>query len=377
MKKRALKIGLVLDDTLDSTDGVQQYVLTLGDWLTSQGHDVHYLVGQTQRKDRPNIHSLGKNVAVRFNKNRLSIPLPVSRRSIKTLLEDNKFDILHVQMPFSPQLAGRLIRTASPKTAVVGTFHILPASLSARLGTYALGAITQSLHRRFDAVCAVSEPARVYMEQTFGVPSSVISNAINVRALRTNSAPIKSNVKSIVFLGRLVERKGAHYLLMAFSQCERRSGVVLTIAGTGPFRSKLEHMAIRLGIAKQVRFVGFIPESDKARLLASADIAVFPSTGGESFGIVLVEAIASGSGVVLAGDNPGYSSVITDAQQQVNPRHVAAFAKKLDQLIGDQKLRKKMHVSQQRLIEQYDINTVGPQIISLYTTALRNRNKRG
>lgn len=377
MKRVALKIGFVLDDTLDSTDGVQQYVLTLGDWLTKHGHEVHYLVGQTKRNDRPNIHSLGSNAAVRFNKNRLSIPLPVTRQRIKAAIADNDFDILHVQMPYSPQLAGKLIRFAPPNTAIVGTFHILPASLSARLGTSLLGKMTQSTNKRFDACCAVSLPAQHYMRQTFGMSSKVIPNGVDVSALRSNVVSIKPRVKSIVFLGRLVERKGAHYLLMAFAQCKQRTGVVLTIAGTGPLRNRLERMAAKLGITDQVRFVGFVPESDKARLLASADIAVFPSTGGESFGIVLVEAMAAGSGVVVAGDNPGYASVITDQQQRVNPRHIASFAQKLDQLISDQQLRKKIHTSQQKLLSQYDIEAVGKQVIGLYGTALRNRKKRG
>ena len=377
MKPRTLTIGLVLDDTLDSTDGVQQYVLTLGDWLADQGHDVHYLVGQTKRNDRPNIHSMGTNIAVRFNKNRLSIPLPVSASRVDTILAEHQFDVLHVQMPYSPQLAGKLIRAASSKTAVVGTFHILPASLSARLGTFMLGKATHSINKRFDAVCAVSQPAQLYMQQTFGIAATVIPNAIDVQAMRADSLSPKHKANSIIFLGRLVERKGAHYLLQAFAQCKRRADMHLTIAGNGPMRPRLEHMATQLGIARQVRFLGFVPESKKARLLASADIAVFPSTGGESFGIVLVEAIASRAGVVLAGDNPGYSSVITDSQQLIDPRDTITFSHKLDQLIGDEVLRKQIHISQQKLLSQYDIKTVGHQIATLYTTALRNRKKRG
>jgi phosphatidylinositol alpha-mannosyltransferase len=82
----ALKVGLVLDDSLDSTDGVQQYVLTVGAWLTSQGHEVHYLVGKTTRTDLPNIHSLSRNIRVRYNGNRLSIPLPASKRRLRQVL---------------------------------------------------------------------------------------------------------------------------------------------------------------------------------------------------------------------------------------------------------------------------------------------------
>ena len=104
-----MKIGFVLDDTLDTADGVQQYVLLVGGWLKRQGHDVHYLVGHSTRKDVDNIHSLARNVRVSFNKNRLSVPLPASTRAIKNLLKAEKFDVLHIQMPFSPFLAGKII----------------------------------------------------------------------------------------------------------------------------------------------------------------------------------------------------------------------------------------------------------------------------
>ncbi len=98
-KATRLKIGFVLDDSLDSTDGVQQYMLTMGRWLQKKGHEVHYLVGHTRRPDIANIHSLSRNITVRFNQNRMSIPLGASRRHIKQVLMREQFDVLHVQMP--------------------------------------------------------------------------------------------------------------------------------------------------------------------------------------------------------------------------------------------------------------------------------------
>jgi len=103
---KKLKIGLLLDDTLDTPDGVQQYVLCLGGWLTNQGHEVHYLVGASKREDIKHLHSIANNIRVRFNKNRLSIPLPTSRSAIRNLLDELQLDVLHVQMPYSPLFAG-------------------------------------------------------------------------------------------------------------------------------------------------------------------------------------------------------------------------------------------------------------------------------
>src|SRR3989344_2354655 len=121
-----MKIGFVLDDGFDRLDGVQQYMLTNGEWLNKQGHEIHYLVGETARDDIPNLHSLSKNLKVRFNKNRVSIPVRVYKKRILKLLSNEKFDVLHIQMPFSPMLSGYVVRNAPKHTAVVGTFHIAP-----------------------------------------------------------------------------------------------------------------------------------------------------------------------------------------------------------------------------------------------------------
>ena len=374
---KKLRIGFVLDDTLDSSDGVQQYVLTLGKWLSSQGHYVRYLAGETKRNDIVGIFSLGKNVHVRFNQNVLSIPLPVSRKKIGRILDSEQFDVLHVQMPYSPLLARRVIAAAPTSTAVVGTFHILPASRIVSLATKLLGIILHRSLRRFDAMCAVSEPAQQYMKSVFRVAGSVIPNGVDIHSFKQISSKRKTGRLKIVFLGRLVERKGAEYLLRAFAVSSNQKNAVLTIAGTGPLASRLKNLAEELGIAKSVDFPGFIAESDKAALLGSADIAVFPSTGGESFGIILVEAVAAGSGVVLAGDNAGYQTVIEDAQQRVKPQDIIGFAAKLDNLISDENLRSKIGREQQALLHRFAIETVGQQIVKLYDDALRNRPQRG
>ena len=115
---KKLKVGLVLDDSLDRNDGVQQYVRALGGWLADQGHTVHYLAGQS-RADGKTVHSLSRNVNVRFNGNRLSMPLPANAGPIKALLAKEKYDVLHVQMPYSPLMAGKVISNAGPDTAAL------------------------------------------------------------------------------------------------------------------------------------------------------------------------------------------------------------------------------------------------------------------
>src|SRR4051812_5685806 len=111
MSKR--KIGIVLDTSLDPADGVQQYVIAMGEWLRAQGQEVHYLAGETTDRQLPNIHSLARNVNVVFNGNRVSIPLPTSRRKLQRFITESPFDVLYVQTPHHPLMSQRLICAAS------------------------------------------------------------------------------------------------------------------------------------------------------------------------------------------------------------------------------------------------------------------------
>lgn len=370
-----MKIGLVVDDTLDKTDGVQQYVLTLGAWLKSQGHRVHYLVGETKRTDIKNVHSLGRNLKVQFNQNVLSIPFRSDTKRIKQLLETQRFDVLHVQMPYNPLLAGKIIKHASPRTAVVGTFHILPFSIFEQIATNALGLLVYRTLRRFDAICSVSEAARIFATTAFRIHSEVIPNAINISQFKTPK-PTKTDKVRIVFLGRLVARKGCLELLQAITMLPQyvQRQIVVTIGGRGPQLKQLEQFVYENDLGDIVSFEGFISEADKPAFLAAADIAVFPSLSGESFGIVLLEAMASGSGVVLGGDNPGYRCVLGEMPELlVNPLHPQAFANELKELITDVEHRQILRKWQRKHVKQFDINIVGEQILELYQTAIAKR----
>lgn len=372
-----MKIGLVVDDTLDKTDGVQQYVLTLGAWLSANGHRVYYLVGQTTRTDLKNVHSLSRNLRVKFNHNVLSIPLVADTKKIKQLLLKEKFDVLHVQMPYSPLLAGKIISQAPSKTAIVGTFHILPFSAVERVASKLLSLIQFRSLRRFDAICSVSEAARIFASTAFGIHSTVIPNAISIEQFRVKR-PARTDKQKIVFLGRLVARKGCFELLQAVNSLPQRlkNNINVEIGGRGPELRKLQTYVTDNGMESIVTFHGFISESDKPAFLAAADIAVFPSLSGESFGIVLLEAIASGSGVVLGGDNPGYRCVLGEVPELlINPLHPQAFANELNELLTDLSKRKSLRAWQRKHLKQYDIEVVGLQIIELYNSAIANRTK--
>lgn len=369
-----MKIGFVLDDTLDSTDGVQQYVLALGSWLSAAGHEVHYLVGETSRTDLPHIHSLAQNIGVRFNGNRMTMPLPASRRRIRALLSTENFDVLHVQVPYSPFMAGRIVQAAPAGTAVVGTFHIAPHSGVVRLATRILAAISRSSLRRFNVMLSVSVAARDFAMQTYGVESTVLPNVVDL-ARFANAQPIalSGDGPVVLYLGRLVPRKGCQLLLQAVERLlktdtERKLRVI--ICGRGPLEPALRRYVSEHGIADYVQFAGFVSEADKPRYLKAADVAVFPSSGGESFGIVLLEAMAAGSPVVLGANNAGYATVLGPRPQQLfQVDDAAALAATMRVYLDDATARTEALHWQSGYVPSFDTGVVADRLLEVYASA--------
>jgi phosphatidylinositol alpha-mannosyltransferase len=377
-KDRKLKVGLVFDDSLDSTDGVAQYVKTVGSWLISQGHEVVYLVGQTEMNhwDGGKVYSLSRNIHVKFNGNRLSMPLLPRLDLIKKVLEDERFDVLHVMLPCSPLMAGRIVAAADKRTAIAGTFHIFPSGRLSRYGSRMLRLLLYSTLRRFDSIVSVSQPAQEFARQAYGIQSAIVPNPVNLNKFAKRQR-INSKTKKIVFLGRLVSRKGCRQLIEAFYLLSKRNDEVrLEIAGSGPEADRLEKMVSDKGLDGKVNFLGFIDEADKPALLASAAVACFPSLYGESFGIVLIEAMAAGT-VVMGGDNPGYRSVLNDQPELlIDPNDSVKFADRLDRLLTDAKLRKQVLSWQAKAVRRYDIGVVGTQVESVYLSSIAKAGKK-
>lgn len=379
----ALTIGFVFDDTLDALDGVQQHIITIGTELVRRGHDVHYLVGETHHSPVPQTLSLARNVMVSFNGNRMRIPLPVRKREIRAALAHNNYDILHIQAPYSPLFGGRVLECAPQSTGVVATYHIAPIDRRARYGGRALGLVNAHSHRRVDEVIAVSQVAAQYAQFTAHTHGTIIANPVNVEKFATaaHRATRDAAHPHIVFLGRLVPRKGAQLLLDALDYGERHGmfpmpGLHVTIAGDGPLMDDCVQRAARL--RTPVQFVGTVDEG-KADLLASADVAVFPAIGGETFGIVLPEAIASGAGVTLAGDNPGYRWTMRgdeDALFSVGPDHARVLAERITRALTDAPWARRLHAREEALLDRYNVQAVTDEVEQVYARAIADRRAR-
>lgn len=377
MSKKTLKIGLVFDDTLDSNDGVQQYVKSLGGWLIDQGHQVRFLVGETHNAGRfqPFVRSLSRNITIRGNQNKMFLPFFSSGKAIKRVLDEEQFDVLHVMMPTNPFMGSRVVRR-SGSVPVLGTFHMVGGTWFINMGARALKLVQRRTLSRISHYLSVSTAAQSFEKQYFGIESEVSPNMVDMSAFAAGEQKefLRGERGTITFLGRLVERKGAIHLLQALRilhQEDKLDGVRVNMCGDGELRDELEAFVSTHQLHEHVLFHGFIDESEKGDFLASADIAVFPSTGGEAFGIVLIEAMSTGSTITLGGDNAGYRTVLGGREELLfEPKDHGALAERLDYFLSSKTARRAAIKWQDSEVLQYDVDTVGRDMVRRYREAI-------
>ena len=377
---RRLSIALVYDDSLDRHGGIPQYLATLGEGLTRPGHGVSLLVGSSSIDSlgSARVYSLARNVPVRFNGSEGTMPLLSRGREISAVLAAGSFDVVHVQVPYSPFLAARVIRRVASSTALVGTFHVNSERFPSRFGARLLSLSQARTLRRFDRMMCVSQAARSFAQRWFGldgtvvVPNMVDRRSIHAVAARTSSH--RPGFPHIAFVGNLVPRKGIETLVAAMPTIVASyPDARLTVAGDGYLRHRLERTVQRAGLHRWVRLVGSVSEGEKAVLLGSADVACFPSRYGESFGIVLLEAMAAGA-VVVATRNEGYAEVLRDTPTTLSaPGDERALAQTILRLLGDSDLRADAYARQQAIVERHDVGVVTLEVLAEYHRALVRR----
>ncbi len=376
---KKLSVAFLYDDTLDNNDGVTQYVKRLGSWMSTQGHDVTYLVGESKTTSWADgdVVSLSKNLKIYWGGNKLSIPLFPKLFKIQKLLGKKHFDVLHVQVPYSPLMSQFVINRASAGTAIIGTVHVFTINSLSLTGSKILKYIYGKSLKRLDKILSVSPAAQEYAQRAFSLNTTISPNVVDVSSFRLAREINISTQKKIVFLGRLVERKGCMQLLKAFEMVHKNyPEVLLVIAGDGPQRDELEKYTKNHGLSGSVTFLGYIDEKAKPKILAEANVACFPALYGESFGIVLIEAMAAGAQAVLGGDNPGYRTVLGDQPDLlINPNLTERFAERLEELIKNNELREKLQAWQESEVNRYDTDFVGPQVIDIYRQVIASRKE--
>lgn len=378
-----MKVGIVYDDTLDTPDGVQQYMKTLAKWLLKNGHDVRFLVGESYdtKEFKDKVISLTRNATFKTNENTMSAPYLPNVLKLRAVLKEELFDVLHFQMPFSPFLSQ--IFSSFSDIPKVGTFHTVSSSQVTSF-IYNLASYTQKGSLKdFEYITTVSDAAHTFAKKTWGIDSEIIPNMVDIEKFQKGT-PIKKYKDgkiNIFFLGRFVKRKGADHLINAYNHLIENMGfnpdeLRLIIGGKGEMERSLKKLVKKYKL-KNVEFLGYVEEEKKADYYASADIAVFPATGGESFGIVLIEAMSLGL-PIIAGNNVGYKTVMKDLGSLflVNPKDTKLFAEKLSVMLKYPDLRKKMSDWSIEEVKKYSVDRVGEQLIELYNKAIFKRKTK-
>jgi phosphatidylinositol alpha-mannosyltransferase len=335
-----VKIGIVSQSYYPRYGGVTEHVHHTAQELRRRGHDVtivtsHFRRGEASHAD--GVVRIGHNLLIPFNGAFVDLAIGFRLKSqLRALFRAHDFDLVHTHAPLVPTLPLMAVQAAS--CAQVGTFHTTGGpSRMLDLARRFLAPVVD----RLDARIAVSETAREFAARYFPGTYHVIPNGVDVQRFHPDVAPFESwrerDVVNLLFVGRLDPRKGVHLLIAAMPEVVRRARrpVRLLIVGDSYLRARLE-ASVPASVRDRVHFLGHVPSHDLPRWYATGDVFVSPASGNESFGIVLVEAMAAGRAVV-ASDIPGYRSVVIPGENGVvfPPGNVAALADTLVALVDE------------------------------------------
>ena len=377
-----MKIGLVCPYNVARSGGVQELVFAYQAELRRRGHDAIVITPEPREMTeecaaRTHILYLGSGAdfnAPIHTTGQVSAGL---NEEIDRVLEEYKFDVLHFHEPGVPMLSRQML--ARSNTVNVATFHAaFPETIVGRTFARVAAPYIKPLLKYIHEYVAVSEAAAEYITQLTEEPVAIIPNAIDLKHFKAPRQRDDTNDKKTIFyVGRLESRKGVNYLLKAFKVLhDRRPEVSLVIAGAGPDRDKLDSLTRSLKLT-DVTFLGYVSDKEKLEYLRTSDLFCAPSPYGESFGLVLLEAMATGL-VTVAGNNPGYRSVLTGVGSisLVNPREADDFAHRLDLLLHENDLRKLWRDWAKDQIEQYSTEAIVDQYEELYIEAIRKHRRK-
>jgi phosphatidylinositol alpha-mannosyltransferase len=372
-----MRIGLVCPYNYFRPGGVQVCVREIADELKKRGHYVRIIAPRPRKLPK----AAAKDVillggSAEFNTpfaTKSDVGVSASNERIDAILQTENFDVIHFHEPgvpvFGLQVMGR------SQSANVATMHAtLPDGMVSKSFEKIMKPVAKYIESHAHALTAVSPVAQAAaLAYSPAAQVVVVPNGINLAEYTPQKAlPPKGSSKTIVYIGRLEKRKGVKYLLDAYALFRQtHADARLIIAGDGGLRRNLEGRVKKYAIP-DVSFVGFVSEREKVRLLQTADLYCSPAMYGESFGIVLLEAMAAGC-VVLAGNNPGYSSVMTDRGRLslVNPESTVDFAQRLELLLYDEPLRGLWLDWAKNHVQQFDYRRVVDQYEAVYQQALK------
>ncbi|AVP68491.1 glycosyltransferase [Rhodococcus hoagii] len=362
-----MKIGMVCPYSFDVPGGVQAHVVELAQVLIERGHKVSVLAPASEGTELPDfVVSAGRAVAIPYNGSVARLTFgPVSYARVRRWIADNDFDVLHIHEPNAPSLSMLAMKIA--EGPIVATFH---TSTTKSLVLSTFQSVLQPYLEKISGRIAVSELARRWQVESLGSDAVEIPNGVDVPAF-ANAAPLPGYPRpgrTVLFLGRYDEpRKGMAVLLGALpTLVEKYPDLEILVVGRGD-EEKLRKEAGRF--AGHLRLLGQVSDAEKASALRSVDVYCAPNLGGESFGIVLVEAMAAGAPVV-ASELDAFRRVLRDgtAGLLVPVGDSAALAAAIDSVLGDEDRRRALTDVASVVVGEYDWPVVAEQILRVYET---------
>jgi len=371
-----VRIGIVSPYSFDVPGGVQNHIMDLSEALIGLGHEVSVLAPADEDADLPPyVVAAGRAVPFPYNGSVARISFgPVSTARVRRWLNRGAFDVLHVHEPMVLSLS--MLAVLSARGPVVATFHT--AMTRSRAMSVAQG-LLQLVVEKITARIAVSELARKVQVEHLGGGALEIPNGVAV-AKYADAAPLDGwpgSGGAIGFLGRFTEsRKGFAILRSAFVALAReRPGLRLLVAGPGDASELYDEIPDFLH--DRVIFLGLVSEADKARMLRSVDVYVAPNTGGESFGMILTEAMAAGT-AIAASDLDAFRRVLDGGRAGAlfPTGDPAALAVLLGALLDDPDRRRALSAAAGTAVAAFDWPTVAQRVLEVYATAIEATDGR-
>ncbi len=377
-----MKIALVSPYDFSYPGGVVNHISCQAHQLTKIGHEVKIIAPASKVVpafgDR--FIQVGKPRPVPASGSIARITIsPWLDSYVRAILNREKFDIFHLHEPLVPTLCTTVLRLS--QAPVIGTFH---ASGGKSWNTYSTP-ITKFFLRKWllkiDGRIAVSQSALRYVQRHFQGDYSIIPNGIDSKHFYPDVSPFDNFTDgkiNILFVGRLESRKGVKYLIDAYKLVAQEiPDIRLIIVGPGTRLRKKYEKHVSKNHLKNVIFIGYAAYNDLPRYFKTADIVCAPATGWESFGIVLLEAMAVGK-PIIASNIEGYASVLNHGIEGllVPPKNTKKLAGALSTLINDKKLRQKMGAKGRLKAIEYDWEHITEQVLNIYHKTLKESPRK-
>jgi phosphatidylinositol alpha-mannosyltransferase len=352
--------------------GVNEHVAELDRQFQRLGHDTRILAATSLdvgELDDGHVCRIGAAVPLPSNGSRARIAVsPLVTLKVRQFLQTERFDVIHLHEPLTPMLC--LAVLLHSKSVNVGTFH---AARPANLLYHYTKAILDMFFDKLDARIAVSEPAREFVDAYFPAQFDIVPNGISVEQFRPDVEPLPELMDgktNILFVGRFDEaRKGFRYLARAMPLIRQQfPSLRLVVVGQGD-PARWERYFAKRNI--EVVFAGFVDPDLKPRYFASCDVFCAPSTGRESFGLILLEALATGKPVVATAI-PGYSGVIRNGIDGVlvEPKDHNALALAIVRVLADGELRDRLTANALQHVRQFSWPVVAQRVLAVYERAI-------